>query len=69
MISDELLEQMADARRKIDLLKEDAESLVENLLWCSGSADFAPGGKAEIGWEKSVRPALDNHIQVMEEFE
>ena len=24
----------------------------EALMWCSGSADFGQGGKAEIGWKK-----------------
>jgi hypothetical protein len=24
----------------------------EHLLWCGGSADFAPGGLARLGWER-----------------
>lgn len=25
---------------------------VQELLWCSGSNDFAPGGQARLGWER-----------------
>jgi hypothetical protein len=28
------------------------------LIWCSGSEDFGPGGKAEEGWNKTVAPLL-----------
>lgn len=31
---------------------------VEALQWCSGSADFAPGGKARRGWLKLCAPLL-----------
>ena len=31
---------------------------IEALQWCSGSGDFAPGGQAEIGWNKLCRPLL-----------
>jgi len=30
----------------------------EALIWCSGSADFGPGGQAEKGWEKICKPLL-----------
>jgi hypothetical protein len=30
----------------------------EALIWCSGSDDFSPGGKAREGWEKMVLPLL-----------
>lgn len=29
------------------------------LIWCGGSADFGPGGKARKGWLKLVVPLLD----------
>ncbi len=32
--------------------------LKEALIWCSGSTDFGPGGKAETGWNKTCRPLL-----------
>ena len=32
--------------------------LVEALQWCSGSSDFAPGGKARKGWLKICAPLL-----------
>jgi len=32
----------------------------EALAWCSGSADFGPGGQAEEGWDKDCRPLLDS---------
>jgi len=28
------------------------------LMWCSGSADFGPGGKACEGWNKIARPLI-----------
>ena len=28
------------------------------LIWCSGSEDFGPGGKARKGWNKICRPLL-----------
>ena len=31
----------------------------EALMWCSGSADFGQGGKAEIGWKKICKPLLN----------
>lgn len=31
----------------------------EALMWCSGSIDFAPEGKARQGWLKIVQPLLD----------
>lgn len=30
----------------------------EALIWCGGSDDFAYGGKAQIGYDKIVRPLL-----------
>ena len=34
------------------------DDLVEALLWCSGSQDFAPGGVAREGWLK-LQPLID----------
>ena len=31
---------------------------MEALIWCSGSADFGPGGIAEVGWKKICEPLL-----------
>lgn len=28
------------------------------LIWCGGSEDFAPGGRAHEGWKRLVRPLL-----------
>ncbi len=30
----------------------------EALIWCSGSEDFAEGGKARIGWLKVAEPLI-----------
>ena len=35
------------------------DQYIEALQWCSGSADFGPGGQAHEGWEKVVRPLLE----------
>ena len=32
--------------------------LEEALIWCSGSDDFAVGGKARKGWLKLCKPLL-----------
>jgi hypothetical protein len=29
------------------------------LIWCSGSEDFGPGGKAEKGWNNICRPLIE----------
>jgi len=34
------------------------DKYIEALRWCSGSADFNPGGKAFLGWEKICAPLL-----------
>ena len=34
------------------------DKYMEALIWCSGSADFGPGGQAEKGWDNICRPLL-----------
>lgn len=34
-------------------------ALEDALVWCSGSDDFAPGGKAREGFERIVLPLLE----------
>lgn len=48
-------------RRRADLhdaLKAENERLRDALVWCSGSNDFAPGGKAREGWMRLCAPLL-----------
>jgi len=40
-------------------LEKENEKLREALIWCSGSEDFAEGGKARKGWLKICKPLLD----------
>ena len=47
----------ADAAR-LALCWNEFDNLVEALLWCSGSQDFAPGGVAREGWLK-LQPLID----------
>ena len=49
-------------------LMEDGERMAENLIWCSGSNDFSPEGQAHVGWDKCVRPALDQHTALLAEI-
>ncbi len=42
-------------------LEERVKELEEALMWCSGSDDFAPGGKARTGWEMIVGNMLAKH--------
>lgn len=42
-------------------LYETRKMLIETLRaleWCSGSGDFAPRGKARVGWRRYVLPLL-----------
>lgn len=41
--------------------------LVEQLLWCSGASDFAPGGPAAEGWAKGPRKVLEEYERVCRE--
>ena len=38
---------------------ETLDKYIEALRWCSGSEDFGPGGKAEVGWQKVCHPLLN----------
>ena len=40
-------------------LRSDREKMLDALIWCSGSADFAPGGKAHVGWVATCRPLIE----------
>lgn len=35
---------------------------MDALLWCSGSADFAPEGQARVGWERGPQRVLDAYF-------
>ena len=35
------------------------EDCLARLLWCSGSADFGPGGQAHKGWQEGPRRAIE----------
>lgn len=48
---------------EIKQANEKISKLQEALIWCGGSDDFALEGKARIGWEKGVKPLLDNIIK------
>ncbi len=39
-------------------VEDERDALVAALQWCSGSGDFAPGGKARKGWLKLCQPLL-----------
>jgi len=39
-------------------LRQHIAELEDALIWCSGSGDFAPEGKARKGFLKIVRPLL-----------
>jgi hypothetical protein len=38
---------------------DEIDSLRDALLWCGGSSDFAPEGKAHAGWLKIVGPLFE----------
>lgn len=45
--------------KQVYALEQRIAKLVEALIWCGGSEDFAHGGKAREGWLKTVLPLLD----------
>ena len=42
--------------------------LVDALIWCSGSGDFAPEGTARAGWLGLAQPAIDKGKEYLEPF-
>jgi hypothetical protein len=50
-------ESLAAAKR--EGAREAVARYREALIWCGGSDDFSPRGKAREGWEKIVLPLLD----------
>ena len=44
-----------EQKKATELLKRCEEA----LLWCGGSGDFNEGGVAYVGWERMVRPVLE----------
>jgi hypothetical protein len=42
------------------------EAAADALVWCSGSADFGPRGKARKGWLKGPRQLLDRLLALRE---
>jgi hypothetical protein len=63
---DQLSERIKDFDRalarhviaRLDAAEARGRALEEALVWCSGSQDFAPEGKAREGWEKLCAPLL-----------
>ena len=55
---------MSNTKVKEELL-ETIDRLTDALIWASGSGDFAPGGLACIGWDKSCKPAIDDGLEAM----
>lgn len=51
--------QTLDWRERAEKAEAKNVKLKEALQWCSGSADFGPGGQAEVGWNGLCRPLLD----------
>lgn len=45
-----------------EVFAEQIDEYLEALQWISGAEDFQDGGKARIGFEKIVRPLLDQCI-------
>lgn len=47
----------------VSLLQEIAEA----FIWCGGSDDFGPGGKAEKGWKETIAPLRDKLLALVED--
>jgi hypothetical protein len=48
----ELRERFFELESKLTKITKQRDKLKEALIWCSGSEDFSPGGRARAGWEK-----------------
>ena len=55
----------AKAEREKRELVEVIDELNDCLIWCSGSADFNPGGQAVNGWNNMVRPVIAEAKQAL----
>lgn len=55
----EAQDRIITLRDRITELEAEVARLKDALIWCSGSADFGPGGQAAVGWNKVCRPLLD----------
>jgi len=55
-----LWDELTAANRRVAEAEATIDKLYDALIWCSGSGDFAPGGKARKGWLKLAQPLLDN---------
>jgi hypothetical protein len=65
MIIQELVMQSKLVGGQLDKMKEIVDKYdellregLEHMIWCSGSEDFAEGGKARIGWDKGPKKWL-----------
>ena len=52
----------AENSRMFELISQ----LYEILIWCGGSSDFLPEGKARIGWENGAMPILERVRKYLE---
>ncbi len=57
-MSRELTNELARVKIELAKVKKDLCRAKEALVWCGGSSDFAPGGKAHAGWKKGVQAVL-----------
>ena len=46
-----------------DALQARIDEMVDALVWCSGSADFAENGKARTGWIEMCQPLIDAELK------
>ena len=51
--------QLMFADKNQQCLEKKLKRAMDALLWCSGSADFAPLGIARKAWEAKVKPILE----------
>ena len=58
MDSEDPVVMMLKVVGKVTALEKMQAKLVDALSWCSGSADFGPGGQAHKGWQKGCAPLL-----------
>lgn len=66
-VGEESMKAWNDLTRSRNAFRSLCHQLVEQLLWCSGASDFAPGGPAAEGWAKGPRKVLEEYERVCRE--
>lgn len=60
-----LKRELAEVRAHASALRSTLQDAREDLIWCSASDDFAPGGKGRAGWVKGPAKTIEAATKVL----